>query len=96
MQHTDSKAEQQRLVCLDGTKPAHGAEPATDKDKKEKNDEGIETCAAPFMMINDLGLTFGQASLMNTNEKSSPNFDRWTKTRSGRARRAVRPCSAPH
>ena len=61
IQHTDTKAVQQRLLCLD---------------EKDESD----TCAAPFMMINDLGLTFGQASLSNANDKSSPNFDRWAKT----------------
>jgi hypothetical protein len=45
LQHSDNKAEQQRLVCL-------GA--------KEAAAEGA--CARPFMMINDLGLTFGRAT----------------------------------
>lgn len=41
MQHTDTKEEQQRLVCLDP-----GRDDAT-------------TCERPFMMIADVGLTFG-------------------------------------
>jgi hypothetical protein len=65
MQHTDSKPEQQRLLCID--------------EKSEKENDA-ETCASPLLMINDVGLTFGQASLLNSNEKSSPNFDRWAKT----------------
>lgn len=55
-QHTDSKREQQRLMCLDGV------------------------CARPFMMIADLGLTFGRASLANVNETASVNLQAWSQT----------------
>jgi hypothetical protein len=61
MQHTDSKAPQQRLVCLDADR-AEGA-----------------MCAKPFMMINDVGLTFGTANRMNTNAKGSVNLSGWSK-----------------
>ena len=37
-------------------------------------------CAEPFMMINDLGLTFGSANALNSNGAASVNFERWTKT----------------
>ena len=37
-------------------------------------------CAEPFMMINDLGLTFGRANALNTNDGASVNFERWSKT----------------
>jgi len=37
-------------------------------------------CARPFMMVNDLGLTFGRASPWNTQSESSVNLDEWTKT----------------
>jgi len=56
LQHTDSKREQQRLMCLD------------------------EACAHPFMMIADLGLTFGRASLANVNETASVNLQAWSQT----------------
>ena len=61
LQHTDSKSQQQRLVCLD--------EPATKKPA---------TCARPFMMINDLGLSFGHSNLLNRNSQGSANFEKWS------------------
>lgn len=64
IQHTDSKPEQQRLVCLDKT---HGMQPQTDG-----------TCKHPFMMINDLGKTFGTTSMFNTDNKSAVNFEEWS------------------
>jgi hypothetical protein len=51
LQHTDTKAQQQRLLCLDEA-------PAGAK-------EGV--CERPFMMLNDVGLTFGRANRFNTN-----------------------------
>jgi hypothetical protein len=63
LQHTDSKPQQQRLVCLD--------------DHVKKGDEA--TCAQPFMLINDLGLTFGRANWFNTNTPGSMNLDAWSK-----------------
>ena len=51
LQHTDTKAQQQRLVCLDEA-PANAKEAA---------------CERPFMLINDVGLTFGRANRFNTN-----------------------------
>lgn len=56
LQHTDSKSEQQRLLC--------------------PNDD----CDHPIAMVNDLGLTFGRATLFNDNVPSSLNLDRWAKT----------------
>jgi hypothetical protein len=63
MQHSDSKALQQRLLCLDP-----GA---------KKNSDG---CRRPFMMINDLGLTFGKASRFNDNARSSMSLTDWVRT----------------
>ena len=60
LQHTDSKSQQQRLVCLDGS--------------AKKNPT---TCERPFLMINDLGLTFGHANLFNRNTPGSANFEEW-------------------
>jgi hypothetical protein len=54
LQHTDSKPEQQRLLCRDETDPV----------------EGPASCGRPLMMINDLGLTFGRADRFNSNEKA--------------------------
>jgi membrane-associated phospholipid phosphatase len=56
LQHTDSKREQQRLMCLD------------------------DACVRPFMMIADLGLTFGRANLANVNETGSVNLQAWSET----------------
>ena len=53
LQHTDTKPQQQRVVCM-------GEDP----------DAKTGACASPFMMINDLGLTFGRANMFNVNGKS--------------------------
>ena len=66
IQHTDNKPQQQRLVCLDR---AHGL-PAQ-KDGR---------CTHPFMMINDLGKTFGRATLTNADRSSAVNFKGWSQT----------------
>ncbi len=66
IQHTDNKPQQQRLVCLDRT---HRLTPLKDGG-----------CRQPFMMINDLGKTFGRASLTNADEKSAVNFALWSGT----------------
>ena len=63
IQHTDSKPEQQRLVCVD----AADGSPST-------------PCEHPFMMINDLGLTFGRANLANSNLVGSVNLQEWAQT----------------
>lgn len=54
LQHTDTKAQQQRLLCLDDKAPA----------------ETDTSCERPLMMINDVGLTFGRANTFNVNEKA--------------------------
>ena len=66
MQHTDNKPQQQRLLCLD---KVHGLQPQPDG-----------KCAHPFMMINDLGKTFGRATLTNGDKKSAANFEAWSDT----------------
>lgn len=66
IQHTDSKPQQQRLVCLDKT---HGQQPEEDG-----------SCKHPFMMINDVGKTFGTTSTFNTDKKSAVTFEQWSGT----------------
>ena len=63
LQHTDSKPQQQRLLCLD-------------EGSADSNDT---TCTQPFMMVNDLGLTFGRANTFNLNEKAMNLVD-WSAT----------------
>ena len=59
IQHTDSKAQQQRLSCLSEMKEA-------------------EECQEPFMMLNDVGVTFGHANMFNRGSVGSVNFDQWS------------------
>jgi hypothetical protein len=62
IQHTDSKPEQQDLLCRPGG----------------VNEDGI--CEKPFLMLHDVGLTFGHGNLWNTNSRSSVNFAEWART----------------
>ena len=55
IQHSDTKPEQQRMVCLDAS----------------------GRCERPFMMLNDVGLTFGRANVMNANAIASVNLEQW-------------------
>ncbi|HJZ71991.1 MAG TPA: hypothetical protein VKE51_09625 [Vicinamibacterales bacterium] len=64
LQHTDNKAEQQKLICVD-----------EDTSKHE-----LGTCPATFMLIHDLGLTFGTATLVNSADRSSANLREWSRT----------------
>ena len=63
IQHTDSKSEQQRLICLGK------------RNKKTDDDEG---CAEPFMMVHDLGQTFGHANVYNRDRVGSVNLAEWS------------------
>jgi hypothetical protein len=63
LQHSDNKAAQQRLYCSGD--PVDGAK-----------GEGI--CAEPWMMVQDLGLTFGRANLFNRDVVGSANFKEWS------------------
>ena len=62
LQHTDSKREQQRFICLDP--PAGGQ-----VDRR--------TCTRPFLMIADLGKTFGKANTLNRDAPGSVNLKNW-------------------
>ena len=37
-------------------------------------------CPEPFLMLNDLGLTFGKANAFNRNAPGSVNFEKWSQT----------------
>ena len=62
IQHTDTKPEQQRLICLDD------------------GETGSEACAQPFLLLQDVGVTFGQANTFNANATGSMNFSAWSRT----------------
>lgn len=64
LQHTDSKPDQQKLLCLDTDSSKHHA----------------AGCKSTFMMIHDLGMTFGTATLMNRASLSGANLSAWTRT----------------
>jgi hypothetical protein len=67
IQHTDNKPQQQRLACLD---KVQGLQP-----------QGDGSCKHSFMMINDLGKTFGRATMGNNDLESAVNFKAWSSTR---------------
>ena len=71
LQHTDTKPEQQRLVCVD---ESNGA-PA-----KHEPNKGPMPCARPFMYLNDVGITFGRANRFNVNAPGSANLAAWSQT----------------
>jgi hypothetical protein len=64
LQHTDTKPEQQRLICLDVT----------------PIEAGGAACSRPFLLINDLGLTFGRANTFNSNVTGGMNLAEWSRT----------------
>jgi len=63
LQHTDSKPEQQRILCRD-----------------QASADSRESCGRPFLMISDVGLTFGRANPTNSNELGSVNLVAWRAT----------------
>lgn len=63
MQHTDSKRDQQRLICLDDT--------------RERKGSPARACRTPFMLINDVGKTFGKANAFNRDGPGSVNLAAW-------------------
>jgi len=66
LQHTDSKPEQQRLIC---------------EDENKESERATGLCRQPVMMINDLGQTFGRANVFNRDQLSGMNFDRWSRAK---------------
>jgi hypothetical protein len=95
IQHADNKGEQQRLSCLDkenATDKDKGQHKGKDKSKgkgrdKSKDNGNDDTegnsdlaCRHPFMLINDLGSTFGRSDVLNRNALESVNLKRWAET----------------
>jgi hypothetical protein len=64
LQHTDNKTNQQRLLCLGEHTAKHE----------------LVDCAEPFMMIHDVGQTFGRANLFNRSSVGSVNLEMWAHT----------------
>jgi hypothetical protein len=60
LQHTDSKPQQQRILCLGGAEDG--------------------ACRRPFLLVSDVGLTFGAGSRANDNDVSGANLERWRST----------------
>jgi hypothetical protein len=87
VQHTDSKAEQQRLICV----PRHEHQDQTTETKAEQKEEKKElkkeekaaeakgelSCGETFMMVHDLGQTFGHANIFNRQSVGSVNLEQW-------------------
>ena len=70
MQHTDTKPEQQRLLCPAGALTTNGE------------------CATPFLILHDVGVTFGRANTFNRAGTGSVNFEQWARTPVWRDRQA--------
>jgi hypothetical protein len=107
MQHTDSKPEQQRLICrprrqdqevetkAEEKKEKKEEKKALKKEEKEEKKEArqaaetgesageprkrTEACAEPFMMVHDLGQTFGHANMFNRSSVGSVNLKEWSR-----------------
>ena len=66
VQHSDSKPEQQDLLCAPG---------GVTRDRA-----GNESCRSPWLVVKDLGTTFGKATARNT---SKMDLDDWSGAASG-------------
>jgi hypothetical protein len=62
MQHTDNKAEQQRLLCPPGGLTPDGH------------------CNTPYLILHDVGLTFGHANFSNGAATGGVNYEEWSHT----------------
>jgi hypothetical protein len=84
LQHTDNKTEQQRLLCLPvpGAEPAPVTAPATAPVKAPTTTSAPApaSCEMPFMLIHDLGNTFGKANRLNRASISGANLANWSTT----------------
>ena len=61
IQHSDSKPGQQEIVCAEGF--------------DHKDADGNETCAEAWLVIKDLGGSFGKATLLNTSKMKLSDWD---------------------
>jgi hypothetical protein len=61
VQHSDSKPEQQELVCAPGG--------------VRKDARGNETCMSPWLVVKDLGGSFGKATKLNTSKMKLSDWD---------------------
>ena len=61
IQHSDSKPGQQEIVCAEG--------------RKREDAKGNETCAQAWLVIKDLGGSFGKATLRNTSKMKLSDWD---------------------
>jgi hypothetical protein len=59
IQHSDSKASNQRILCPEG------------------EEVGLKGCRAPKLMVQDLGITFGESTLLNKN-RNAASFVDWS------------------
>jgi len=71
LQHTDSKAVQQRLLCVG---------PDKEKGNGTANGKGKKECDETFMFVQDVGLTFGRASSSNRSAAKSTHLREWAAT----------------
>ena len=79
LQHTDSKREQQRLVCLGET--GRGREGETRRGLEAETGRGrAADCRRPFLLISDLGKTFGRANAFNRDAPGSVNLAAWAES----------------
>jgi hypothetical protein len=80
LQHTDSKPEQQRFVCLSPIDQAASRGP--DKVRATHGPDTVRAthgpvCAKPFLYVQDLGKTFGRADYLNRDVTASVNVREW-------------------
>ena len=61
VQHSDSKPEQQELVCAD--------------DRVRKDARGNETCGSAWLVVKDLGATFGKATMLNSSKMKLSDWE---------------------
>jgi len=61
IQHSDSKPDQQEIVCEGG--------------RNRKDARGNETCRAAWLVVKDLGGTFGKATRLNRSKMSLTDWD---------------------
>jgi len=64
VQHSDSKPEQQEVVCAPGG--------------VKRDRAGNETCTSPWLVVKDVGVTFGKATALNN---SKMDLDDWSGAR---------------